>query len=595
MKRRNRIILSIAILIAFITTSVGLTTIAVNSIKLNTSSVKIQVGRTYKLNITFTPENATNKKLTFSSANKKIAIVDKNGIIKGIIPGKTVITVTSSSNKKALAKCNVTIIRNNLVRMTIAGSRGIGVTDNSWMQKEMEKKFNVKLTLERLPSGADGNTRMGVLIASGKIPDVMQGVDWRSLQNQGVLGEVKPETIKKYAPNIYASLGKMEEASGLNVFDIWSVDGKFYGYPATSAYSYKPAYSRAWRVDLLKKAGINKVPDSIMEMENAFKEVKKVNPNVYGMSAGGRDLYWQFATDVYGAYCYSPDTFVYKDGKVISSFMMPEMKEALSTLARWYSLGYIDPEYLTDDNTTHSRKWLNGKLLSHAWDAGEQSTAQVTAQAIDPEAKIELGNNIVGPKGKSGMPAWLPYNGMIVFSKSMAENEDKMQRFFEIADKANYDEETYLWMSFGEKGLHYDFDTDEKVLWKKPYDVGAEREKQGIGSAGMFYWFFAYSGYNVDLVTKYQITKISAEFSKKWSSNPQNKVYFPVTLVNPIPQEIINVSLGDLWREYFDSVIMGRKKIADYDDFLKKWLDGGGQKYLDTLESINLKFFKNKK
>ena len=47
--------------------------------------------------------------MTYSSGDKKIASVDNNGKIKGIKAGKTVITVTSSSNRNAVAKCNVTI------------------------------------------------------------------------------------------------------------------------------------------------------------------------------------------------------------------------------------------------------------------------------------------------------------------------------------------------------------------------------------------------------------------------------------------------------------------------------------------------------
>ena len=93
----------------FAITSLGLTSIAVKSIKLNSSNIKLQVGKTSTLKVTFTPANATNKKLTYISANKKIATVDKNGIIKGIKAGKTVITVNSSSNFKVVAKCNVTI------------------------------------------------------------------------------------------------------------------------------------------------------------------------------------------------------------------------------------------------------------------------------------------------------------------------------------------------------------------------------------------------------------------------------------------------------------------------------------------------------
>ena len=109
MKKTLGVILSVILIMTFAITSLGLASIAVKSIKLNTNNITLKVGKTYTLKVTITPANATDKKLTYSSANKKIATVDTKGKIKGIKAGKTVITVTSSSNKKAVAKCNVTI------------------------------------------------------------------------------------------------------------------------------------------------------------------------------------------------------------------------------------------------------------------------------------------------------------------------------------------------------------------------------------------------------------------------------------------------------------------------------------------------------
>lgn len=128
MKKSLRIVIGIVLAITYAITSLGLTSIAVDSIKLSVSKITIQVGKTYTLKVSITPDNATNKKVTFSSENRKIAYIDKNGKIKGITEGKTTITVTSSSNRKKVAKCTVVVLREKMLLLRGYGER----FDNVW-------------------------------------------------------------------------------------------------------------------------------------------------------------------------------------------------------------------------------------------------------------------------------------------------------------------------------------------------------------------------------------------------------------------------------------------------------------------------------
>ena len=72
--------------------------------KLNKKKVTITVGKTVKLKV---KKNKSKKKVKWKSANKKIVKVTKKGKIKGIKPGKTV--VTAKVGKKKL-KCKVTVV-----------------------------------------------------------------------------------------------------------------------------------------------------------------------------------------------------------------------------------------------------------------------------------------------------------------------------------------------------------------------------------------------------------------------------------------------------------------------------------------------------
>lgn len=56
---------------------------------------EVSVGSSIKLTATVTPENATNKNVTWSSSNTRIAKVDQNGNVTGVKAGKVTITVTT--------------------------------------------------------------------------------------------------------------------------------------------------------------------------------------------------------------------------------------------------------------------------------------------------------------------------------------------------------------------------------------------------------------------------------------------------------------------------------------------------------------------
>ena len=69
--------------------------VPVSGVSINKKSVTVKVGDEIKVSNTITPKDATNKKVTWTSADKNIATVSSNGKIKGINPGITTVTVTT--------------------------------------------------------------------------------------------------------------------------------------------------------------------------------------------------------------------------------------------------------------------------------------------------------------------------------------------------------------------------------------------------------------------------------------------------------------------------------------------------------------------
>ena len=82
--------------------------VLVTGVKLDKDSMTLAIGNEKTLVATVTPEDATNKKVTWKSSDSTIATVDENGKVTGIAAGEAIITVTTEDGKKT-ATCTVTV------------------------------------------------------------------------------------------------------------------------------------------------------------------------------------------------------------------------------------------------------------------------------------------------------------------------------------------------------------------------------------------------------------------------------------------------------------------------------------------------------
>ena len=82
--------------------------VEVNSLALNATGLTIRQGSKYQLKTTVAPSNASDKTLTFTSSDSKVATV-LNGLIKAKAPGTARITVRSANGKTA--SCTVRVLK----------------------------------------------------------------------------------------------------------------------------------------------------------------------------------------------------------------------------------------------------------------------------------------------------------------------------------------------------------------------------------------------------------------------------------------------------------------------------------------------------
>lgn len=88
------------------TVTVKAATVAVESVTLDKSTAELEVDGTLTLTATVTPDNATDKTVTWSSSNTDVATVDKDGKVTAVKAGTA--TITAKSGEKS-AECVITV------------------------------------------------------------------------------------------------------------------------------------------------------------------------------------------------------------------------------------------------------------------------------------------------------------------------------------------------------------------------------------------------------------------------------------------------------------------------------------------------------
>lgn len=121
-----------------------------SSLSGSTKTVVVAKGKKVKLKttVTVTPNKAANKKVSYKSANKKIATVDSKGQVKGVKAGKTKITVTSKKDKKKKKTIAVKVMKGAVTKVTLDQASGtINVGEKVTLKATVTAKKGADKTL----------------------------------------------------------------------------------------------------------------------------------------------------------------------------------------------------------------------------------------------------------------------------------------------------------------------------------------------------------------------------------------------------------------------------------------------------------------
>lgn len=447
--------------------------------------------------------------------------------------------------------------------------------------KELSEEFGVDLRAWYVDS-SKFQEALSVRFAAGEMPDVLI-LDNLSIVptyvEGGILHEIPEEMIREKAPNYAAISDQYDDGT------LWRT-GVYKGskYAVGNILNVVP-HAMVWRQDWLEAVGIDKIPETLEEMEIALTKFVTEDPdgdgidNTYGMGERAMNA-------VFGAYgmriCTGakPGFLVEEmqliDGVPVFPYIRPEAKEALGVLRDWYAKGLIDPEFITGENHG-GYQWLSHSLInsrigvteaqpSHyygsSYEETEENMGQCLAElkAVTPEAVIRLGKAPIGPSGKSGTEGWSKVGKVVGLTTKCFEDERKVNAFFEMLDRYYTDIEYAKLVSYGIEGEHYRINEDGGI---KRIGGGTELRKQGV----MQFNF----GDTIPFVEA--VAPKKAAFGKEVTGEGYFRFNAPPT------QEFSSAiaTLDTLTEQTYFDIITGVKPLDYFDEYVKQFKEAGGE------------------
>jgi ABC-type sugar transport system, periplasmic component len=202
---------------------------------------------------------------------------------------------------------------------------------------------------------ADGGTQLGLLIAGGDLPDIMQirgmypggaaaGV------SEGVFLDLTPY-LEEYAPDYYKAIRSSDLCYRLAT----SEDGRVYAFLTLKQTA--PAFNRlVERQDVMDELGLT-LPTTLADYEAHFAAMQTIDMAGILLDANGRTpmLMWPFGI--------TNDWCLNEEGKVVFGQYTENYRDYLTTMNVWYEKGYIYKDFMSNMSDSEKQALLVNKLI----------------------------------------------------------------------------------------------------------------------------------------------------------------------------------------------------------------------------------------
>ena len=469
--------------------------------------------------------------------------------------------------------------------------------DGSWIQRNLEARFN--LTLK--PIFMDWNQfaqRRPMMLCGGDIPDVIWNGDPLGVQanlRNGFIMEIPWQVIVSNAPTYVSLLNRYGRQAWLYSF----YQGHNYGIPTFDEGTIRPRIG-AWRMDWLRKVGIDHVPETIPQMHEALYRLRYDDPD----GDGKKDTYgwsptighWSLAfADVFAAYDVLPFDFMSQDGKVVWGGTLPAAKQALRTLHQWYQEDLLDPDFVlqAQEDDTQAR-FLAGRVgyiyPIDTWafyNLSDSTSLYSRLRALQPGAEMAPGPPLRDAAGQRRGRAWGGAAHVIQFGIQVQQQPEKVLRVLRMFEQITRSRQLYLEARCGKEGLQWRNDPQRGIVALAPYDQDDHlRDQEMINESGFGSLFFYPASLDDTYHGPYTDPRAAA-FDQNYR-RPQWAMINVLGKCDVVPSA--SRYLEDL-RNYqltvFVEMVTGRRSVDDFDNFVHQFQRRGGDVIVSEANEIH--------
>nr|WP_249316994.1 extracellular solute-binding protein [Bacillus sp. FJAT-50079] len=258
-------------------------------------------------------------------------------------------------------------------------------------------------------------------------------------------------------------LDEYEHLSKMNpeVLKNTMIDGKIY-----MIYQGKPSSRQGviYRKDWADKLGIS-TPTNVDEFYEMLRAFTEDDPDGNGkkdtIGLTNRDDLIFGAFKTVASWFHTPTNFGLKDEKILPEFMFPEYMETLDYFRKMHEDGYINQDFPVASKVDQQAMLKNGTAGAYIGSMGDVESLYNGLKEVDPEAELDVFNQVAGPDGEFTVWSLPGYGDGIVFPKSSIKTEEELKRILSFYDYLMSPEGTNLTF-WGIEGDHYQV-TDGKA------------------------------------------------------------------------------------------------------------------------------------
>jgi putative aldouronate transport system substrate-binding protein len=452
-------------------------------------------------------------------------------------------------------------------------------TDNV-ITKEVEKRTNTKLNiLWSSPNKYDD--KVSAMLASGDIPELTLVENpftsqIRQLVTDGAFWDLT-DFIKDY-PNLNA-IPK----------DIWNntkmQDGRNYGIPRPRSLG-GGGRMPAIRMDWLDKLNL-KYPETIDDIYTVMKAFTEKDPDGNGI----KDTYgyigaWntglgsaESSSWIFNSFTGSVGDWKTENGKLISTYLMPEMRDALVWYHKIYSEGLIPKDFVNMPHFPDVMEMVSkGKAGIFADGLTGTFRVQSELNKISANAEMRPMTYVAGPHGKLSMLT-IGYKGIYLIPKTVSQ--EKLKKILEFME-FGVSEEGHVLSSYGFKDVHYKEKDGFKVVTDQALKDNVSQQAWGQ-IYGMYdkYQYGYYLGMPSQVFERNK--KIIDTVSDMGTSDPASGLYSETS-------QLVGSEISKRINDLMLKIVLGKEPIEAWDTYIAKLKED--KQFQKIVEEINSSYKK---